>query len=937
MELSRRTNNIISLLASTWIFALGSYIFTNWTVLELARYIGTEILLSFGLWYIVISGWFDVLSLWVHRLFRIIYEVLSLSIFTRFWRLVGPRLKHAEENLQHSGLCAACRNMVLRSNLLCGSWWRFTMLVELHNHHGTFEKLSRSADDCHLCAMVTSSIKQQDIRRAQGQGQPGLTSTETTPLLGSSGSGCRIKFKIWEQRPLNGYTYLTVLSKGKPISERFHIREMPDALVLQEDSINQGSTSSQAHVDLAKEWLNRCNRSHNCLGAENSKKPLPRRLVKVKGPENEDSSGNLVLHLIETSTITWPIKYVAVSYCWGGFEGYKLTASTYDEALHSIPEHQVPQTLRDALHFACRLGIPYVWIDSLCIVQGDSKDSAREIAQMHNIYTNAYVTIAAAGASSSNQPLYRTRDPRSLHPCPILGRHIIRNELGDFETNVEHSPLSKRGWVFQERLLSPRTLHFGPDMLYWECSLRSASEIFLDGFTNYNPFQRERFEAYRLRHIAQRPQTPPPGDDAGIERAPSPSSSASELPAPRRRGLPAALMRRSRGQNPRDSEIYAKYLEDVKSKEQDFVELERQQPAPWDSLSGSVNSLNAESVTRTRFYEHRSWAADMENPDVLGAGFKAALDSLRRNKYSEDLIDSNGFHQCWFELVAVYSRGQLTQPDDKLNAFKGITRTIADATDNMTLFGVWEKYLLVNLLWFSPEGAQRPPRYRAPTWSWASLDGPISHSLLPPEPDFKTSLGNEPARILSSMLTYEGADRDDGNVAIGSDTSPFGTFVYRDESQGSENMSVGSDSESLISHNMPPLTFAAIRIMAKSCKAVKIKRYRGALFLIASWERYIGRFYPDVLSENLNSAVDLVCIKMLSLKLSLYENREYDEEGDTVDIQGLVLSPKNSSVSEETPQHTHTRVGFFTTKPFGGVEFARDIFKMAEYQRIELG
>lgn len=47
---------------------------------------------------------------------------------------------------------------------------------------------------------------------------------------------------------------------------------------------------------------------------------------------------------------------------------------------------------------------------------------------------------------------------------------------------VDRAPLNKRGWVLQERLLSRRILHFGADMIYWERSLLSASEICPAGF-----------------------------------------------------------------------------------------------------------------------------------------------------------------------------------------------------------------------------------------------------------------------------------------------------------------------------------------------------------------------------------------------------------------------------------------------------------------------
>lgn len=42
--------------------------------------------------------------------------------------------------------------------------------------------------------------------------------------------------------------------------------------------------------------------------------------------------------------------------------------------------------------------------------------------------------------------------------------------------NVMESPLNRRGWVLQERLLAPRVLHFSPQQVSWECGQNLTSE-----------------------------------------------------------------------------------------------------------------------------------------------------------------------------------------------------------------------------------------------------------------------------------------------------------------------------------------------------------------------------------------------------------------------------------------------------------------------------
>jgi hypothetical protein len=47
-----------------------------------------------------------------------------------------------------------------------------------------------------------------------------------------------------------------------------------------------------------------------------------------------------------------------------------------------------------------------------------------------------------------------------------------------WEDGVVNAPLNRRAWVFQERYLSPRVLHFGARQLFWECMEREACEMF---------------------------------------------------------------------------------------------------------------------------------------------------------------------------------------------------------------------------------------------------------------------------------------------------------------------------------------------------------------------------------------------------------------------------------------------------------------------------
>jgi hypothetical protein len=106
---------------------------------------------------------------------------------------------------------------------------------------------------------------------------------------------------------------------------------------------------------------------------------------------------------------------------------------------------------------------------------------------MGNIYSHSYCNIAATGFSNGSNGLFVDREPLLLMPIPLRLQNDIARPTGSasdkrqieihkgdyflldvdvFNTGVNHSPLNQRGWVVQERALSPRTLHFGSEQLF---------------------------------------------------------------------------------------------------------------------------------------------------------------------------------------------------------------------------------------------------------------------------------------------------------------------------------------------------------------------------------------------------------------------------------------------------------------------------------------
>jgi hypothetical protein len=87
--------------------------------------------------------------------------------------------------------------------------------------------------------------------------------------------------------------------------------------------------------------------------------------------------------------------------------------------------------------------------------------------------------------------------------------------------------------------------------------------------------------------------------------------------------------------------------------------------------------------------------------------------------------DKTQHWENWQTLCTHYSYRELTFPSDKLPAISGIASNFAAKSHSKYLAGLWQDNLVHDLFWQSSNAATRPPEYRAPSWSWASLDGRI--------------------------------------------------------------------------------------------------------------------------------------------------------------------------------------------------------------------
>ncbi|KAF7536874.1 hypothetical protein G7054_g4140 [Neopestalotiopsis clavispora] len=165
---------------------------------------------------------------------------------------------------------------------------------------------------------------------------------------------------------------------------------------------------------------------------------------------------------------------------------------------NGIAEAILPQTFRDAIELSRHLGIPYLWIDALCICQDDPDEWAHEAATMKDVYVGSMLTIAASNGTCSDDGCFTAMAPSDPYSRDIQFsvRHAdghsfyIRAQYGDARSLASETSLSSRGWVLQEEILSKRVVYCMLPELQWRCRccLRMESgPVFDKGESNALP------------------------------------------------------------------------------------------------------------------------------------------------------------------------------------------------------------------------------------------------------------------------------------------------------------------------------------------------------------------------------------------------------------------------------------------------------------------
>jgi len=276
-----------------------------------------------------------------------------------------------------------------------------------------------------------------------------------------------------------------------------------EARDLQNDTDTSGAYSSA----LVRLWMNKCDQTHELCRARREQREisLPTRVIEVAADATNP-------RLVESQGQT--AGYVCLSHCWGKSPTFKTEVASLSTRKRGMDIKEMPKTFQDAVAITRNLGMRYLWIDSLCIVQDSADDWARESAEMGRIYRDAAVTVFAESSDSDAGGCFASRPQvgRTSALCctPMLdslmqafsdeehqtptfiqeklhhaGSHSLPERHSVFETvkNLEArtTPLSSRGWVLQESILSFRALVYDQHEVRWSCPTMKACECTPEG------------------------------------------------------------------------------------------------------------------------------------------------------------------------------------------------------------------------------------------------------------------------------------------------------------------------------------------------------------------------------------------------------------------------------------------------------------------------
>lgn len=423
----------------------------------------------------------------------------------------------------------------------------------------------------------------------------------------------------------------------------------------------ESSLLSDTHLRRISSWRTICAQEHECCPSGEEPRELPTRVIAV------NSADPRYVKLVNTHRGRTAI-YACLSYSWGTGSQHCTTTRNIKGHLQRILISDLPDTVADAIKLCRALKIPYIWIDALCIIQDDKDDWSREAAAMARIYGSSVLTISVPNTEDCTEQ-FLTRSLAKYSNVEVDWIHGPSGTAGvatlvyDWPRN-HNSLLSGSPWM--ERGWTFQEWVLSPCVLHCGSTLTIYECLHGTCYESHADEDKQSFESLDLRSGA--------------------SLDAHETKSPL---LPAHA-----NTWPQDS-----------------------------STTKEQNSL-VELHNTSRLFER-----------------------VRRVQTGPTGLQTNTSRPSWSDVVTEFCGRRLTNDTDKLPAIAGLAvrfqtyknAPLPKARQYNYLAGLWwdgsptldrpseDAELPTGLLWrrAGDEHLSKLAAYRAPSWSWAALDGPI--------------------------------------------------------------------------------------------------------------------------------------------------------------------------------------------------------------------
>jgi hypothetical protein len=171
------------------------------------------------------------------------------------------------------------------------------------------------------------------------------------------------------------------------------------------------------------------------------------------------------------------------------------------------------------------------------------------------------------------------------------------------------------------------------------------------------------------------------------------------------------------------------------------------------------------------YFECRTCLKSEENEPLQRIGgfqmwprYEEWMESSQRSEQGDtNSRMKSSMYKIWKSTVMGYTIRRLTEGSDKLPAIQSIAAEMEAAINDsyINFAGMWRGHIKYDLLWHVKDGTRsKPAKYRAPSWSWASIDAGIAWNDGPVEPKLShSSLTSTPFEVLEISDAISGVSQ----------------------------------------------------------------------------------------------------------------------------------------------------------------------------------